>query len=843
MKKFIQYTILSLLICLGQLQALGQTPPSVSVALLQDAGCNFPFLTTSGFGSTWTDNINSNWQSTDGSVEVWESGNQSVTAYEGARFTEINSYGAATFAQQFSSPGAGVTTTIKFAHRGRAPFTNTIRVSIGPFGGSYTTLGDYTTGVDAWVLYSANYTFPSTGNYEIRFEVLSPLGDGRGNFLDAVSISTSAINTTVSGGTSTTAFITPFTTCAGTASTAQSFPVSGKNLTANLVVTAPTGYEVSLSSGSGYASSVSITPTSGTVESTNVWVRLTSSASNGASGNVTVTSTGAVTQNVATGAGTVTSVTAGVASSTPTVCVNTALTNITHTTTGATGIGTATGLPAGVTANWSSNTITISGTPTASGTYSYSIPLSGGCSDVSATGGTVVDYTEGGVNYRAHTFTSSGTLTVSAGGSVEYLVVGGGGGGGNCNGGSYWGTGGGGGGGVLTGSASVTPQSYSITVGAGGGSNTKGSNSVFSTVTAEGGGYGGNAAGLSNRVGGNGGSGGGGGGYGTVGGSGTAGQGNNGGTGTDDFGGGGGGAGSVGATAPASSGGNGGAGIASAISGTNTFYGGGGAGGYSGSTGGSGGGGNFNVNGTNGQGGGGGGGAGGASGASGGSGIVVVRYVLSTAVTATGTITVNDCIYYGGSGDGYAMMDAAPLAAPLPVTWLEFTGELVKEGVRLNWQTANEQNTSHFDVERSANGGEYTRIGRVQAAGNSANIRSYEFWDETPPTGVLLYRLRQVDIDARYSYSKVVMLRNTAKSIAKIGPNPTGGAFTLQIPADWGSNVEWRFYNTQGQLLEQRSKMVSGNYTIDLSARAAGTYQLTLWKNGELAQKEWIIRR
>lgn len=69
-----------------------------------------------------------------------------------------------------------------------------------------------------------------------------------------------------------------------------------------------------------------------------------------------------------------------------TTCVNTAMTNITFTTTGATGIGTATGLPAGVTAAWASNTITISGTPTATGTFNYSIPLTGGCGTVNATG-------------------------------------------------------------------------------------------------------------------------------------------------------------------------------------------------------------------------------------------------------------------------------------------------------------------------------------------------------------------------------------------------------------------------------------------------------------------------
>jgi hypothetical protein len=77
--------------------------------------------------------------------------------------------------------------------------------------------------------------------------------------------------------------------------------------------------------------------------------------------------------------------TAGSATST-TVFVNTALTPITRNTTGATGIGTATGLPTGVTASWSNNVITISGTPTSTGTFSYSIPLSGGCGSVNATG-------------------------------------------------------------------------------------------------------------------------------------------------------------------------------------------------------------------------------------------------------------------------------------------------------------------------------------------------------------------------------------------------------------------------------------------------------------------------
>lgn len=96
------------------------------------------------------------------------------------------------------------------------------------------------------------------------------------------------------------------------------------------------------------------------------------------------------------------------ASSTPTVCINNVMTNITHTTTVATGIGTATNLPAGVTAAWASDIITISGTPSASGVFNYSIPLTGGSGSVNATGTITV-----APSTVASTFT--GTTTVCAG--------------------------------------------------------------------------------------------------------------------------------------------------------------------------------------------------------------------------------------------------------------------------------------------------------------------------------------------------------------------------------------------------------------------------------------------
>ena len=113
--------------------------------------------------------------------------------------------------------------------------------------------------------------------------------------------------------------------------------------------------------------------------------------------------------------------TASAASASPTLCANTALTAITHTTTGATGIATATGLPAGVSASWSSNVISISGTPSASGVFNYSIPLTGGLGTVSATG-TITVLATPAVSAGANQTVCAGTgVTLSGSGATSYV--------------------------------------------------------------------------------------------------------------------------------------------------------------------------------------------------------------------------------------------------------------------------------------------------------------------------------------------------------------------------------------------------------------------------------------
>src|SRR5674476_560189 len=110
--------------------------------------------------------------------------------------------------------------------------------------------------------------------------------------------------------------------------------------------------------------------------------------------NYTVTLTGGCGNITATGSITVTpdntiALTSAAGTDAQTLCINTVITNITYSTTGATG-ATFSGLPAEVTGNWAANVVTINGTPTASGTFNYTVTLTGGCGNITATGSITV---------------------------------------------------------------------------------------------------------------------------------------------------------------------------------------------------------------------------------------------------------------------------------------------------------------------------------------------------------------------------------------------------------------------------------------------------------------------
>lgn len=123
--------------------------------------------------------------------------------------------------------------------------------------------------------------------------------------------------------------------------------------------------------------------------------------------------------------------TVGVATSSPTPCINSAMTSITHSTTEVTGITSSSGLPSGVSASYSSNTITISGTPTASGTFNYTITPTSDCGSATATGTITVIAVPTISGSVAGSRCNSGTVEIQASasvGSIEWFTASSGGG-------------------------------------------------------------------------------------------------------------------------------------------------------------------------------------------------------------------------------------------------------------------------------------------------------------------------------------------------------------------------------------------------------------------------------
>jgi hypothetical protein len=130
---------------------------------------------------------------------------------------------------------------------------------------------------------------------------------------------------------------------------------------------------------------------------------------------------------------------------------------------------------------------------------------------------------------------------------------------------------------------------------------------------------------------------------------------------------------------------------------------------------------------------------------------------------------------------------------PLPVTWLNFYAKANLTNVVLAWATASEKDNDYFDVERSLDGIEFTAIGRVYGAGNSLTQKAYSFTDDYPFTGTAYYRLKQVDFNGEYDYSKTIAVNFEGTQVfddnsVVIYPNPfKDGDLTLELKSIQGN--------------------------------------------------------
>ena len=174
----------------------------------------------------------------------------------------------------------------------------------------------------------------------------------------------------------------------------------------------------------------------------------------------------------------------------------------------------------------------------------------------------------------------------------------------------------------------------------------------------------------------------------------------------------------------------------------------------------------------------------------------------------------------------------------------QFNGRIQSGVVTLDWNTLDETGNSYFDVERSANGSQFSKIGTVTA--RSGNANSYSFVDGQAQA-VNFYRLKQVDKNGKVTYSKVILVRaDLGKGATRVSPNPFVGSINIAFELNKDENVTLRLYNQSGQLVKQQvSTARAGINTLsmsDLSPLPAGNYTLEL-KGTTLTYRQLISKQ
>jgi hypothetical protein len=203
------------------------------------------------------------------------------------------------------------------------------------------------------------------------------------------------------------------------------------------------------------------------------------------------------------------------------------------------------------------------------------------------------------------------------------------------------------------------------------------------------------------------------------------------------------------------------------------------------------------------------------------------RFYGWASLATGGSLRLDNIILYG-------RIDAA-----LPVKLSSFNAATNNdEEVVLDWTTAQEINNSHFEVEKSNDGKTFTSIGKVTGAGNSNKTNRYNFIDRNDPqTGTVYYRLKQVDFNGQYEYSKQVVVKNDlAKSFTfSVSPNPLNDQSVLSYQLTYASTVNVTIINSLGQPVFQftQNEQLSGKHDVILPELTKGVYVVNITANGQ----------
>ena len=170
----------------------------------------------------------------------------------------------------------------------------------------------------------------------------------------------------------------------------------------------------------------------------------------------------------------------------------------------------------------------------------------------------------------------------------------------------------------------------------------------------------------------------------------------------------------------------------------------------------------------------------------------------------------------------------------LPITLQSFSGQAIKEINQLKWVTSAEMNSSHFELQRSENGMQFTKIAIINAAGNSSSPQFYEYADKGVLPANSYYRLKQVDLDGKTWYSRIILIsRDEASYVIAVFPNPTTGKLNLVAGKEM-KNARIRVVNAGGQLVAEKINISGISYSLDISYLVNGVYFMDVYENNKV---------
>ena len=185
-------------------------------------------------------------------------------------------------------------------------------------------------------------------------------------------------------------------------------------------------------------------------------------------------------------------------------------------------------------------------------------------------------------------------------------------------------------------------------------------------------------------------------------------------------------------------------------------------------------------------------------------------------------------------------------AIPLPVQFILFNAKCEGNKVPVTWKTAQEQNSSHFNIERSPDAIHWTAIGNLPAAGNSSIERSYSFTDNSPVQNGF-YRIAEHDLDGRVQYTSILQSSCSATDVFSTWPNPVRDRVFINIVTGEESRATIKLFDSKGALVKvQAATVLIGNnqLSIDMKSLAAGVYSLSVvWNNGQMKKAVQVLKQ